>query len=164
MKCGERGHRTVTGEPCQQTIGAHAAACVWHSRSAEGRRALALKGGIASRMRNFLPKSAPPPEFASTRAIVAWAQTTAHQVLRGDLDPRAAAEARQLAGLAISARVADAQERMAEVLANVEHGGAAVMLLARLREGLDEGRSRPLPPAMLRRLHERREPPPEAPA
>jgi hypothetical protein len=61
-------------------------------------------------------------------------------------------------------RAAQAQERMAEVLASVEHGGAAVMLLARLREGLDEGRSRPLPPAMLRRLHETREPPPEAPA
>ena len=104
-----------------------------------------MKGGIASRMRNFLPKSAPPPEFASTPAIVAWAQTTAQQVLCGDLDPRAAGEARQLAGLAIAARVADAQEKMAETLASVEHGGHAVMLLARLQEGLTGGARRPLP-------------------
>jgi hypothetical protein len=59
-------------------------------------------------------------------------------------------------------RAAAAQERMAEVLASVEHGGAAVMLLARLREGLGEGRTRPLPRAMLRRMGVA--PPPEEPA
>lgn len=49
-------------------------------------------------------------------------------------------------------RSAVAQERMAEVLASVEHGSGAVLLLSRLREGQLEGRGRPLPPAMLRRL------------
>jgi hypothetical protein len=97
-----------------------------------------------------LSKSAPPPEFASTEAIVAWAQTTAQQVLCGDLDPRAASEARQLAGLAIQARAADSQERLVEVLLRLEHGGAAVMLLSRLQQGLVEGRTRPLPPRVLR--------------
>ncbi len=42
-------------------------------------------------------------------------------------------------------RAAQAQERMAEALAAVEHGGAAVMLLARLQESLTEGKRRPLP-------------------
>jgi hypothetical protein len=42
-------------------------------------------------------------------------------------------------------RAAQAQERMAEALAAVEHGGAAVMLLARLQESLTDGRRRPLP-------------------
>jgi hypothetical protein len=42
-------------------------------------------------------------------------------------------------------RAALAQERMAEALAAVEHGGAAVMLLARLQESLSEGKRRPLP-------------------
>jgi len=42
-------------------------------------------------------------------------------------------------------RAARAQERMAEALAAVEHGGAAVMLLARLQESLTDGRRRPLP-------------------
>lgn len=49
-------------------------------------------------------------------------------------------------------RAAMAQERMADVLASVEHGGAAVMLLSRLREGLTDGRSRPLPRAVPTRL------------
>jgi hypothetical protein len=49
-------------------------------------------------------------------------------------------------------RSAAAQERMAEVLASVEHGGAAVMLLSRLREGQMDGRTRPLPRAVPPRL------------
>lgn len=40
-------------------------------------------------------------------------------------------------------RAAEAQERMADVLASFEHGGAAVALLARLREM--PGESKPLP-------------------
>jgi hypothetical protein len=44
-------------------------------------------------------------------------------------------------------RAAMAQERMADVLASLEHGGAAVALLAKLRsaDGLIEGARRPLP-------------------
>lgn len=42
-------------------------------------------------------------------------------------------------------RAAMAQEKMAEVLSSVEHGGHAVMLLARLQESLTDGRRRPLP-------------------
>jgi hypothetical protein len=42
-------------------------------------------------------------------------------------------------------RAAQAQEQMAAALAAVEHGGAAVMLLARLQESLTDGRRRPLP-------------------
>ena len=42
-------------------------------------------------------------------------------------------------------RAAVAQEKMADALALVEHGGAAVALLARLREGLASGVRRPLP-------------------
>jgi hypothetical protein len=143
--CGDHGHRTVTGELCQQVIGKNASACAWHSRSVEGRRALAMKGGLASRMRHFLPKSSLPPDFSDTPSIVRWASATAKLVLTGDLDPKAAAEARQLAGLAIAARVADAQEVMATTLATVEHGASAMMMLARLQDGLRGGPRRPLP-------------------
>ena len=44
-------------------------------------------------------------------------------------------------------RSAVAQERMAEVLAAVEHGGSAFLMLTRLQEGLAEGRRRPIPGA-----------------
>jgi len=46
-------------------------------------------------------------------------------------------------------RAAAAQERMAETLAAVEHGGAALLMLSRLQEGLTEGKRRPLPGRVL---------------
>lgn len=146
MKCGERGFKTVTGEPCGQEIGARAAGCLWHSRTAEERSLLATKGALASRMRRFLPTTTPPPEFGSTAAIVTWAQETAQRVLSGALDPRAASEARQLAALTIQARSADAQERLVDALLKLEHGGAAMLLLSRLTDG---GAGRPLPGRVL---------------
>ena len=145
MKCGDRGHLTAQGTPCQQNIPKGSAACLWHSRSAEGRRALAMKGSIKAHMMRFLPRSALPPDFQSTASIVAWAQQTAKKVLSGELDPKAAGEARQLASLAISARVADATEVMATTLSSIEHGASAVLLLNRLQDSLRSGARRPLP-------------------
>lgn len=46
-------------------------------------------------------------------------------------------------------RIADSQERMADVLASLEHGGAAVVMLQRLAEGV-AGRRRPLPSRVVR--------------
>ncbi len=151
MICGDKGHLTAKGTPCQQNIPRNGTACIWHSRSPEGRRVLAMKGGLASRMMRYLPKSSAHPDFATTGAIVSWAQETARQVLCGDLDPRAAGEARQLAALTIAARVSDAQERIADVLASVEHGSAAMLLLSRLKEGMLAGRGQPLSATLLRR-------------
>lgn len=148
MKCGDKtGHITAKGTLCQQEIAADAPGCIWFVRTPDERSELAMKGGIASRLRRFLPASAPPPEFSSTPAIVMWAQTTAQKVLAGELDPRAAGEARQLAALTISARVADAQERLVEVALRLETGGAAMLLLSRLQTELTEGPRRPLPRA-----------------
>jgi hypothetical protein len=149
MKCGDKGHTTATGAPCGQTIAATAAGCVWHTRDAEGRRLLATRGALASRMQHYLPSSAPRPEFSSTAAIVTWAEQTAHKVLAGELDPRAAGEARQLAALTIAARSADATQQLVEALVRLEGGGQALVLLGRLREGLDSGARKPLPGRVL---------------
>jgi len=46
-------------------------------------------------------------------------------------------------------RAAAAQEKMAETLAAVEHGGAALLMLSRLQEGLTQGQRRPLPGRVL---------------
>jgi hypothetical protein len=122
---------------------------VWHKGSAEDRRAVALKGGIASRMQRYLPATTPRPEFSSTAAIVTWAEETARKVLTGDLDPRAASEARQLAALTISARQADAQAQLVDALLSLEHGGAAVALLAQFTSAQADGKRRPLPGRVL---------------
>ena len=147
MKCGDNGHKTVHGEPCQQDIGRGRKACIWHSASRLKRILVARSGSRASRSRFFLPVSTPPPEFRDTPSIVKWAEKTAQQVLTGKLNHKAAAEARQLAALTISARAALAQEKLVEALLTVEHGGAAMLLWQRLQDGLSEGRRRPLPGA-----------------
>jgi hypothetical protein len=42
-------------------------------------------------------------------------------------------------------RAAQAQERLVETLAALEHGGAALAMLVKLQDGLTDGRRRPLP-------------------
>ena len=96
-------------------------------------------------MMRYLPRTALPPDFQSTASIVAWAQETAKKVRSGELDAKAAGEARQLASLAIAARVADSTELMAQTLAQVEHGASAVLLLNRFQDSLRSGTRRPLP-------------------
>jgi hypothetical protein len=110
---------------------------------------LAIKGGVKAQLDALrrLPPDAPAPNFATRDDIVRWAEEMAGRVLRGELDPKLSAEARGHAQLALQAKTAEAQERLLEALLRVEHGGAAVMLLARLQEGLNESRRRPLPGA-----------------
>jgi hypothetical protein len=146
VKCGELGYVNEAGQPCGQTIGAKAAGCIFHDPAKRERaRAAQVRGAHASRMQRYLPTTTTPPEFQSTESIVAWAQQTARQVLTGALDPRAAGEARQLAALTISARAADAQERLADALLRIEHGGASTAMLIRLTEGIQSGKRRPIP-------------------
>jgi hypothetical protein len=150
LKCGERGYTNADGQPCGQPINAKAPGCIHHDPAqSERAQAVRYRGAAASRMRRFMPASAPPPEFSSTASIVTWAQETARQVLTGALDPRAAGEARQLAALTISARQADAQAQLVEALLSLEHGGAAVALLAQFTKAQVDGKPRPLPGRVL---------------
>jgi len=145
MRCGDKGHLTATGAPCGQTIAASAAGCLWHSRDAEGRRLLALKGGIASRMRTALPVSYQIPEFSDPDAIVRFAQELARVALKEDVDLRRVAEARGAAGLALSAHAARAQQQLVDALLRLEHGGGAVALLAQFTAAQTDSKRRPLP-------------------
>ena len=148
MKCGDRGHVTTAGTPCQQTIATTAAGCVWHTRSAEGRRILALKGGIASRMRTALPATTPEPPFDTVENVIAWSQRMARTALVEDVDPRRLAEARGFAQLALSALSAQTQARLVDALLRLEHGGGAVALLAQFTNG-DPSKRKPLPGRVL---------------
>jgi hypothetical protein len=148
VKCGELGYVNGAGRPCGQEISSKAKGCIFHDPAKRDRaKAAQIRGAHASRMQRYLPASSAPPEFLSTASIVAWAEQTAQRVLTGALDPRAAGEARQLAALTISARQADAQAALVDALLKLEHGGAAMMLLTRLQDGLSDGKRRPLPSA-----------------
>jgi hypothetical protein len=145
--CGDAGGRILTtGEPCRQGTG-QGRRCCWHSTTPDGRRALSMKGLVSAQLGALkrLAADAPLPTFADREAIVEWAQDMAGRVLRGELDPKLSAEARGHAQLALQARTAEAQERLVEALLRVEHGGAAMLLLTRLQDGLSDGKRRPLP-------------------
>jgi len=120
--------------------------CLTHARDlsrVHRREARNLRGGLG-RLRT-LPPGTKRPDFSTGDKILRFAEELARLVLIGRLDPRLSAEARNLASVAIALRSADAQERIAEALARVEHGGAAVMLLQRLQAGIADGPRRPLP-------------------
>ena len=92
MKCGEKGFVTLDGRPCGQTIGRSASACLWHSRNAQERRALALKGGIASRMKTIvcLPGDTPSPVIDNPAGVRALIADTINDARTGRLDHRIA--------------------------------------------------------------------------
>lgn len=144
-RCGDFGHKTIHGESCQQTVPRGKKACIWHSRTPEQRSILARKGGIARALEKALPSTYQVPPFDTRESIVNWAREMAGKVLRGELSVKLSAEARGHAQLALQARTAEAQERLVEALLKVEHGGAAMLLLTRLQDGLTETRRRPLP-------------------
>ena len=101
------------------------------------------KGGRA-RLRT-LPANTPRPDLSTPQRAVRFAENTTRLVLIGELDPRLSAEARGWVAAVAAIRTAEAQARIAETLARVEHGGAAVALLERLRAGIADGPRRPLP-------------------
>lgn len=147
MKCTAT---TKTGERCPVTAtrNSRPPRCPMHGKQASSYQRKGVIGQmVKSRLRHYLAETTPKPDFASTAAIEAWASTTAHQVLTGVLDPRAASEARQLAALTISARSADEQSKLVDALLALEHGGAAVALLAQFTS--DPTRRKPLPGRVL---------------
>src|SRR5262249_31698743 len=109
---------------------------------------LALKGGIASRMRTALPATTPEPPFDTVDNIIAWSQRMARTALVEDVDPRRLAEARGFAQLALSALSAQTQAQLVDALLRLEPGGGAVALLAQFTDS-DPSKRKPLPGRVL---------------
>jgi hypothetical protein len=148
MKCGERGHVTAQGLPCGQSISRKMAGCIWHSgpaSSPEGRKAMAMKGGIASRMMRALPVTYHVPAFESPESIIAFARELADMALKEDVDLRRVAEARGAATLALSAFTARTQAQLVDALLSLERGSAAVALLTQFTSAQASGARTPLP-------------------
>lgn len=145
MKCGDRGFLTAAGQPCGQVIGAGAAGCIWHLRSPEGRRLLALKGGMASRMKRALPSTYQMRAFDSEQDIIAFAHELARLALTEDVDPRRVDAARGAASLALSGFTALTQAKLVDALLTIEHGGAAMVLLNQIKASAGPKRLLPWP-------------------
>lgn len=149
--CGTAGGRVLsTGAPCGQTT-AEGKRCLWHATTEHGRRVLSIKGSVKAQLLALqkLAADSPAPTFGSREEIVRWSEEMAGKVLRGELDVRLSAEARGHAMLALQARTAEAQEKLVEALLTLERGGSAMLLLARLTDGLSTDRRRPIPGRIL---------------
>ncbi len=149
MKCGELGHLTIHGQPCGQDISAESKGCVWHTSDAARRKVIAGTGSLKFQSKLKLPADYPVPEFTDLDSIVTFAHQMTKAVLSTTVDPRRISEARQCAGLALSAFAAQDQKRLVDSILKLQHGEAAVLLLQRMQEGLTEGRRKPLPTRML---------------
>ena len=145
MKCGDRGHTTKAGQPCQQNISEAMAGCIWHTSTPEKRHLLAFSGGIASKRRHLLALTYPLIPFDSRESVIKFAEDLARKVLTQDVDPRRIDTALRAAGVALTAFAQGTQEKLVEALLQLEHGGTALIFLQRLQDGLADGRRRPLP-------------------
>lgn len=145
MRCGDKGHKTILGRPCQQPINAKAKGCLWHSRTPAQRKLMSLRGNVIGRLKRALPEDYKMIPFDSRESVIRFAEDLARRVLTQDVDPRRVDTALRAATVALSAFTAATQEKLVEAMLRVEHGGTAMLLLARLTDGLTEGRRRPLP-------------------
>jgi len=93
MTCGEKGgHLTARGTLCAQNIPRNGLACIWHSRDAAERKALALKGSISARMKIIacLPGDTPSPVLDNPAGVRKLITETIQDARTGKLDHRIA--------------------------------------------------------------------------
>jgi len=113
-RCGDSGGRTLAGAPCEQLVEQGRPRCCWHpleesgvteEQRAEQRRELATRGSVQARLNVMLslPPETPDPVYRTPADVLAFAERTAGQVLRRELDTRLAAEAHENAALALKA-------------------------------------------------------------
>ena len=148
MTSGLCGRPKPNGAPCGYRLNGRQ--CPWHGDAStpESRQLHAFKGSVASRLRTALPSSYHIPEFTDEASILAFARELARMALKDDVDLRRVAEARGAASLALSAVSARSQAKLVDALLRLEHGGAAVAMLAQF-QGAQNGPRRPLPGRVL---------------
>jgi len=137
------------GKACRGAVTQPGGYCLWHdpNTSPQVKQAVRALGGRRRKLRMAptLPAGAPDPRYATREEIVRWCEAMAGKVGRGELDPKLSAELRQWGALALAVRQQESLEALARSLSVLEHGAGAVLLLERLRDGLADGRRRPLP-------------------
>jgi len=149
MKCGDKGHVTALGQPCNQNIPKGASACLWHSRTAEQRSLLAARGSVAANHRRALSKDYRLRPFDNREAVIQFAQDMAELALKAPVDLRRIDSALRAAGLALQGFAQGINEKLVEALMQVEHGGVAFALYRNLTAPTAQTLRRPLPPRVV---------------
>jgi hypothetical protein len=143
------GRPKASGQPCGWKLNSgecpyHGPASTPESRS-ELARVRGLLAGRSKRMRHALPATYQVPEMSSEADVIAFGRELAQQALTGDADQGRIDRAIRAAHLVLAGLSAQTQARLVDALLKVEHGGAAMLLLSRLTNGLEDSRRKPLP-------------------
>lgn len=143
MKCSAT---TKNGRPCPApaTRKSDPPRCPMHGDSALSYQ---RSGAWASRLRRAMPSTYEIPEFEDERDIVRFARELVRLALTEDVDPRRVDTAIRGAHLALAGFSAQTQARLVDALLKLEHGGAAVALLAQFTN--DPTKRKPLPGRVL---------------
>jgi hypothetical protein len=121
VKCGELGFTTAEGTLCGQNIPPGAKGCLWHSRTPQERRELAIKGSFASRRKHppVLPSDTSAPVLDNPAGVRQLIAETIQQTRTGQLDHRlamvvisGARAAIELAQLEVAVMVGDLERRL----------------------------------------------------
>lgn len=149
MKCGENGYLTVDGKPCGQNLHPGKPSCLWHGKSDAERSDLARRGAMRAGLRRALPENYEVQEFEHEDSVIAFAREMAQKVLTTNVDPRRIDVGLRAASVALAGFGAKTQRRLVDAIAALEHGGAAMVLLAKLTEGVGSGKRQPITPRVL---------------
>lgn len=138
MLCGSLGFKNQQGQPCGQDIASDAKGCRYHLATLEQKTEigkLGVKAYLDRTIKKLDLNATPVPLFNSFANIISFTQDMAWLALVGSVDLqrinvalKAASVARETVGTAI-------QEKIANALLKLEHGGAAVAFLTKLSEG-----------------------------
>lgn len=144
VKCGDRGFTTLAGAPCQQNSH-HGGPCLWHGKTPDERRTLAMRGHLTQRMQKALKDEDCTFTFENEDAVIAFAEDMARKALTKDIDQHRIKTGLEAAKVALSGFAAKTTARMVKALESLEHGGAAMVLLTQMTERLGTGTRRMIP-------------------
>ena len=139
-KCGDFGHLKKDGQPCGFIIPEGARICAFHSRTPQQRRELALKGSFNASLKAALPDDFEIGELSTPEDMKAFLRKMLPHVLKKPMERWRSAEARGWFGFLVELDRNRVQEKLADAVLAVQHGGQSLILLQQFLDGAADSR------------------------
>jgi hypothetical protein len=139
-KCGDFGHLKKDGSPCGFSIPEGRTICAYHSRNADERKALAMKGAASASLKHTLPEDFEIGELQTTEELKAFIRKMLEWVLKKPIERWRAGEARGLLSLIVQIDQVQATQKLADAVLTAQHGGQSLVFLNQFLEGGSESR------------------------
>jgi len=139
-KCGDFGHLKKDGTACGFVLPEGKTICAYHSRDAEGRRTLAMKGALNASLKQVVPEDFEIGPLQTADDVKAFVRSMLHWVLKKPIERWRAAEARGLLSLFVQIEQVQATQRLADAVLTAQHGGQSLIFLNQFRDGSPDGR------------------------